>query len=84
MTALYLMVEEMVELVLGHALAGVFDGNLYTVVEVACRDGDAAVLGRELTGIVGQRVEHEEGEHLVGLDHGFRGLHLEVDALHLE
>ena len=77
-------IKEMVELVLCHTLAGVFDGDLHTVVKIAGRDGDTAVLGRELAGVVGQCVEHKEGEYLVCFDDGFRGLHLEVDALHLE
>ena len=77
-------IKEMVELVLCHTLAGVFDGDFHTVVKIAGRDGDAAVLGCEFTGVVGQRVEHEEGEHLVGLDDGLRGLYLKIDTLHLE
>ena len=38
----------------------------------------------ELPGVVGQCVEHKEGQHPVGLHLGFRRLHVESDALHLE
>ena len=77
-------VEKVSQLVISHALAGVFDSDFHTIVEVAGRDGDTAVLGREFTGVVSQRVEHEEGEHLVSLDDGLRALHFKFDTLHLE
>ena len=74
----------MVELFLRHTLSRIFDSNLHTVVKVGGKDADTAITGRKLTGIVGQRVEHEEREHLVGLDHGFCRLYIKGDTFHQE
>ena len=79
-------IEEVVELFGGHATTCIFDGNLYVVgiLRLRCTDRYSPTLFCELSGIIGQRVEHEEGEHLIGLDNGIGRRHVEGDTLHLE
>ena len=77
-------IEEMGQLLLGHTLTGVLDGDLHAVVMFRSRDGHAAVATGELTGIVGNRVQHEEGEHLVGFHHCLRRRYRQFHTLHLE
>ena len=77
-------VEEVGELVGGHATACIVDGDLDKVGAFGGADADAPTLVCELAGIVGQRVEHKEGEHLIGLNNGIGGFDIELDALHLE
>ena len=77
-------IEEMGKLFLGHTLPGVLDGNLHTVCKFRSGDCHPAVATGKLTGIVGHRVQHEEGEHLVGFHHCLRRFYRQVHAFHLE
>ena len=78
-----LVVEDMCQLVVVHAAARVADRHFDIVLGLRCMDVDRP-LGGELAGIVGQGVQHEEGEYAVGLDHGASGFHAETDTFHLE
>ena len=77
-------IEEMGELFLSHTLTGVLDGNLHAVRKFRSGDCHPAVATGKLTGIVGHRVQHEEGEHLVGFHHCLRWFYRQVHAFHLE
>ena len=77
-------VEHVGELFVGHARARVADGDFHIVGGRLGTDVDVSALGRELTGVVGQRVEHEERQHGVGLHLCLRRTDVERDALHLE
>ena len=54
-------IEDMCQLLLANALAGVCYRDLDIVGCLLGRNGDAATLRRELTGIISQSVEHKEG-----------------------
>ena len=63
------IVEQVVELVVGHSAACIGNRYLHVVGGLGCIDVHIA-LGSKLPGIVGQGVDHEEGENAVGLDDG--------------
>ena len=86
MTLHDLSIEEVVKLLGSHATTCVINGNLYIFGILWLRGTDrySSTLLCKLSGIVGQRVEHEEGKHLVCLDYGIGRCHVEGDALHLE
>ena len=74
MTAGHLMVEDVAELLAAHAPSVVGNRKLYVVGILAGRDGDLAAPVCKLAGVVGQCVQHEEGQHAVGLDDSRRRL----------
>ena len=78
------MVEGVSQLFVSHATAGISHGQLDVVGLFGSRDGDAAALIGELAGIVGQRVEHEERQHAVGLDNGIGRFDAERHSFHIE
>ena len=77
-------IEEVGELFLGHTLPSVLDGNLHTVGKFRSRDRHPTVATGKLSGIVGNGVQHEEGEHLVGFHDGLRRLYRQIHTFHLE
>ena len=77
-------VEEMLQLFIGHACTRILDGDFYIVVCFLSRDEDLSAFGRELTGIVGQGVQHKQCQHTVGLDQCLCGFHLKSDTFHPE
>ena len=84
MTALNLVVEEMVELLLGHTRAGILDRYLYIVASHLGLHVYPALLIGKLAGIVGQCVQHKQRQHLVGLHHGIGRLNIQLNTLHQE
>ena len=77
-----LAVEDMCQLILCHSYARVSDGKLYVFVAFSGTDADAAALMCEFASVVGQCVQHEQREHLVGFHLGHCGFYLQVDAFH--
>ena len=84
MVSNHLAVEDVCQFVGSHAYASVGDREFHVVGSFGGGHGDAAPFGCKLAGVIGQRVEHEEGQYAVGLDHGLGGRYLQADALHLE
>ena len=84
MSAADLVVEDVSQLLVVHPLARIGYGHFYIVVGLLGADADVAALVGELAGVVGERAEHEEREHAVGLHTCCGGLHAERDASHLE
>ena len=84
MPLLYLMVEDMCQLLSRHALACIGDREFYIVVALSGRDIHPSTIIRKLTGIVGQRVEHKQGKYAVGLDGRLCRMHTELYTLHVE
>ena len=80
--AAVLETEAMRGLVGGLATARITNGHLYIVVRLLGIDVDATTLCREFARIVGQRIEHEERKHAVGLDDSIGGMHVERNLLH--
>ena len=78
------MVEGVGQLLVSHTTAGICHGQFDVVSLFGSRDGDAAALIGELAGIVGQRVEHEERQHAVGLDNGIGRFDAERHSFHIE
>ena len=64
------MVEKMRKLFLSHANTCISNADFHITVGCGGTYSDLPSPFRELTGIVGQRVEHEEGQYAVGLDNG--------------
>ena len=82
--ALHLVFEDVGQLLVGHADAGVVDAHLHIAVALGGADGHLSALGCELPGVVGQGVDHEEGQYAVGLHDGGGGLHVEGQRLQHE
>ena len=70
---LHLMVEDMRQHIGIHAMTRISHRHLYIVILLGSRDIHMTTFGRELTGIVCQRVQHEERQHTVSLDSGLGG-----------
>ena len=84
MPLLHLMVEDMCQLLGRHALASIGHRQFYIAVALSGRDIHLSAILCKLTGIVGQRVQHKQGEHAVGLDGSLCGMHAELYTLHAE
>ena len=80
----HLMGKDRRQLLFTHAAARVCHRDFHIVGSILGRDVHAAALAGKLTRIVGQRVQHEQREHRVGLDRCRRRLHVERDTLHAE
>ena len=67
-----------------HSSSRISHRNLHAVSQFSCRDGDPSAFRRELAGIVGYGVDHEERERLVGLHDSRCVLHLQVNPFQHE
>ena len=76
--------EKVFELIIRHSLTRILDSNFHIVLPLRGRYTHAPPTLCELAGIVGECIQHEERQHLIGLDHSRRRRHLEVDTFHLE
>ena len=79
-----LPIEDVGLLFFREANARVLDRHFDIVVGSRRRNGDASTFVRELAGIVGNGIDHEKSQRLVGLHHVGGVLDNEIDALHLE
>ena len=82
MAFMQLIVEYMPQLVFGNAATVILDRHFDKVAAVGGLNDDPSPTPGELAGVVGQRVDHEEGECLVGLDHEIGILHAKLYAVH--
>ena len=83
-TALNLVGEKRGELLLGHSLTSIRDGEFHIIMLLNGSNLNAPALLGKLPGIVGNGVEHEERENLVGLHHGIGIIDRQFDAFQLE
>ena len=63
-----MVLKDVCQLFLVHTHASIYDRQFYILFMVLGLDGDVTACLRELTGIVGQGVQHEECQHAVSLD----------------
>ena len=70
-----LMVENTGELFGSHATTRILHAEFDIIGLFGRRDDDFPTPGSELAGIIRQRVNHEEGQHSVGLDDSLCGVH---------
>ena len=84
MSALNLVVEQMLKLLIGHSLTCIFNRYLNIVGFNCCLHTYLSAVVGKLSGIVGQRVQHKQREHLVGLYHSVGWLNMKFYTFHLE
>ena len=78
------VVEDVLQLLVSHAATCIGNGHFDIVGRLLGADGDTIALSSKLAGIVCQSVQHEKGQHTVGLDSSIGGANVEGDALHGE
>ena len=79
-----LRIEEMSQLFFSHSCPSICDRDLHIVVSLCGGHVDTSLLGCKLSGIIHQRVQHEQRQDTVGLHLGIGLFHLEGDAFHLQ
>ena len=84
MTATDLMLEDAFQLFLIQAHSGIGNGDLHSITFVRTLNRYLTTLRRELPGIVGQGVDHEECHGLICLHHISRGMYLKRDTFQVE
>ena len=78
------MVEQMLRLLFRHTLPIIFNGNLNRLLHRPSRNNDMSAWRRVLSGVIGQRVEHEQREGLVGLNDSIGRLHHQINSFQPE
>ena len=80
----WLGIEEMVEGLLVHSFAGIANRYFHVCFSFAGADRHESITFCKLSGIICQRIKHEEGEHSVGLDYCGSWFHFKCHLFHIE
>ena len=69
------------DLLFRHSLPRILDADLHIISAFLGTDKDLPTRIREFPGIISQRVDHEQGQGLVSLDHGLGRLNDQIHSL---